>query len=158
MCCRFSFMEYLGTHTSRYKLTELDPLYDLTALSLQRASQIRSVPFTGDSSDSSDGEDHCGGSDSRGLSSHTPSSSAESSSSSPSKSKTSSLSPAKLSGSSPSKSMRRGEICVSTLLTIAFVILVKNGFILYILHISLQGLGSSKAHSILPVKLLHYVL
>ncbi|XP_066982425.1 uncharacterized protein CG43867 isoform X7 [Macrobrachium rosenbergii] len=72
-----------------------------------RASQIRSVPFTGDSSDSSDGEDHCGGSDSRGLSSHTPSSSAESSSSSPSKSKTSSLSPAKLSGSSPSKSMRR---------------------------------------------------
>ncbi|XP_076065828.1 uncharacterized protein CG43867 isoform X3 [Oratosquilla oratoria] len=72
-----------------------------------RASQIRSVPFTGDSSDSSDGEEHCGGSDSRGLSSQTPSSSAESSSSSPSKSKTSSLSPAKLSGSSPSKSMRR---------------------------------------------------
>ncbi|KAK3853635.1 hypothetical protein Pcinc_039837 [Petrolisthes cinctipes] len=74
-----------------------------------RASQIRSVPFTGDSSDSSDGEEHCGGSDSRGLSSHTPSSSTESSSSSPSKSKTSSLSPAKLSGSSPSKSMRRGS-------------------------------------------------
>ncbi|CAL4101039.1 unnamed protein product [Meganyctiphanes norvegica] len=72
-----------------------------------RASQIRSVPFTGDSSDSSDGEEPCEGTDSRGLSSHTPSSSAESSSSSPSKSKTSSISPAKFSGSSPSKSVRR---------------------------------------------------
>ncbi|KAB7506302.1 Uncharacterized protein Anas_04819 [Armadillidium nasatum] len=78
-----------------------------------RASQIRSVPFTGDSSDSSDGEDHCGGSGEnlggsggRLSSSHTPSSN-ESSSSSPSKSKTSSLSPAKLSSSSPSKSVRR---------------------------------------------------
>ncbi|XP_049943352.1 uncharacterized protein CG43867 [Schistocerca serialis cubense] len=78
-----------------------------------RASQIRSVPFTGDSSDdSSDGE----GGDGAGHSTRATNSSSgdtDTSLSSPSKSlkTTSSLSPAKRSSSgSPSKSMKRAEV------------------------------------------------
>ncbi|XP_046382604.1 uncharacterized protein CG43867 isoform X5 [Ischnura elegans] len=102
-----------------------------------RASQIRSMPFTGDSSDdSSDGEEHgaeargggtttttssgsggsgggalgsCGGGGGGGGAGDTDASLSGGSGSSPSKSMktTSSLSPAKRSSSSPSKSLRR---------------------------------------------------
>lgn len=85
-------------------------------MSMQRASQIRSMPFTGDSSDdSSDGEDHAvmlTHNSHNSSSTDNTETSTSGSASSPSKSckTSSSLSPAKRSGSeSPKNTKARGK-------------------------------------------------
>lgn len=107
-------------------LPKNDIIWRLTLL-LQRASQIRSVPFTGESTDSSDNEDNT-----RVTSTHTTSGETESSASTGSPGRgnkgSSNQSPAKHSCTSPTKSVKRGK-CQNFnvfLLLLDFVIMFKE--------------------------------